>query len=81
MVQVNFSECLVGVGGPNVAGVNTTAGLSFASVLPFGASMMCTLMPPARLISFCTGEPNRSWCQRGRAGLPMMMCVALLARA
>jgi cell division protein FtsA len=29
MVQVNFSECLVGVGGPNVAGVNTTAGLSF----------------------------------------------------
>ena len=31
MVRVNIDECLVGVGGSNVLGVNTTAGLNFGS--------------------------------------------------
>jgi cell division protein FtsA len=30
-VSVNIDECMVGVGGPNVVGVNTTAGLNFGS--------------------------------------------------
>jgi cell division protein FtsA len=29
--RVNIDECLVGVGGPNVIGVNTTAGLNFGA--------------------------------------------------
>jgi cell division protein FtsA len=31
MVRVNIDECMVGVGGPNVMGVNTTAGLNFGA--------------------------------------------------
>jgi cell division protein FtsA len=31
LVNVNTDECMVGVGGPNVLGVNTTAGLNFGS--------------------------------------------------
>jgi len=31
LVQVNIDECIVGVGGPNVLGVNTTAGLNFGA--------------------------------------------------
>jgi cell division protein FtsA len=31
MVRVNIDECMVGVGGPNVIGVNTTAGLNFGA--------------------------------------------------
>ena len=30
-VRVNIDECTVGVGGPNVLGVNTTAGLNFGT--------------------------------------------------
>ncbi len=30
-VRVNIDECVVGVGGPNVVGVNTTAGLNFGA--------------------------------------------------
>jgi cell division protein FtsA len=31
MVRVNIDECMVGIGGPNVIGVNTTAGLNFGT--------------------------------------------------
>ena len=31
MARVNIDECMVGVGGPNVMGVNTTAGLNFGA--------------------------------------------------
>jgi len=31
LVRVNIDECMVGVGGPNVIGVNTTAGLNFGA--------------------------------------------------
>jgi cell division protein FtsA len=31
LVRVNIDECMVGVGGPNVMGVNTTAGLNFGA--------------------------------------------------
>jgi cell division protein FtsA len=31
LARVNIDECMVGVGGPNVIGVNTTAGLNFGA--------------------------------------------------
>jgi len=31
LVRVNIDDCVVGVGGPNVVGLNTTAGLNFGS--------------------------------------------------
>src|SRR5580698_6862883 len=30
-VRVNIDECTIGVGGPNIIGMNTTAGLNFGA--------------------------------------------------